>query len=114
MQPTQQHSSTIRVQRTIKTSNDEQTSSDCQDIDVRVFHTTPATVSVTYPMKMTAGYQSIGIEVSVSIPCYKEEVPQALDEAGSLAVAHMKKELPNVEGVLKQLIRESNKIGSRS
>ena len=55
-------------------------------IAVHKFETEPATVSVDYSLTMNLGnYESARISVSVSVPCYKEEIDEAYEFARAWA-----------------------------
>lgn len=53
-----------------------------KNVEVRVFETTPAQVTAKAGTTINTGnYESIRIDIGVTLPCYPEEVPQALEFA---------------------------------
>ena len=58
---------------------------DEQQILVDTFETAHATASATMSMTMNMGnYESMRIEVGVSLPCYKEEIEEAQEQCFKL------------------------------
>jgi hypothetical protein len=99
----------LRVLRTVKVNgSDEDTSGTDETIDVQTFVTVPAMVSVGVPVKISRAYQSIGIEVSVSLPCYKEEIKEARDLAYALAKERVFTEIPIIQKALNALVASAN------
>jgi hypothetical protein len=100
-------STTIHVSRTTKSSGrDEHQDGDPETIEVHKFATNPAIVSVSYPVKLTKAYQTVGITVGVSLPCYAEEVPQAFERANNLVIERMKIEMPKIKALLAKMAEE--------
>ena len=100
--------STITVNRTVKRSGVTETSeSETETLQVHQFATTPAVVSVSYPIKLCASYQSVGIEVGVALPCYAEEAAAGFDQANTLVVERLRLEIPKVKAILARLVEES-------
>lgn len=53
---------------------------------VDIFQTTPAMVTAGTSLTINLGnYESMKVSVTVSIPCYKEEIHEALDYAFKIA-----------------------------
>jgi hypothetical protein len=98
--------STIRVSRTVKIgkTGDEASSSDVEEeIEVHQFVTTPAMARIMIPLKKAHNYNSAGLTVGVDMPCYKEELPQALEKAYEIAKERLLTELPKIIEALKKL-----------
>lgn len=98
---------TISVARTVKLSSykgvDEDSSVDEEIISVHKFATAPAMASVTVPVKMARNYQSIGLEIRIDRPCYMEELPGAVEEAYTMALDRVRKEIPDLRLALERL-----------
>jgi hypothetical protein len=90
--------------RTAKTINLEKTpkedSSEEQIIEVHKFITQPAVATVNVPLKMSMDYQSIGIEIGVSIPCYAEELDAGIEKAFEMAFAKVAEKIPEIQKTL--------------
>ena len=68
-------------------------------IAVHKFETEPAYVSVDYALTLNLGnYESAKLSVSVTIPCYKEEIDDAYEFAEAWAKDRLKKERDSVVG----------------
>lgn len=81
----------IRVHSSV--NNEEGTETE-EIISVQQFMTEPAYVRVNAGVtRSIADYESLRVDVSVSLPCYKEEVDAALDLAGEIAAAHLDSEV---------------------
>lgn len=94
----------VTVSRTVKLSGvDEDSSTTDEVIDVQTFVTTPAMAVVNVPIKLSRQFQSVGVEVGVHLPCYKEELPQAIEEAYRLAKARVSKEIPIIKKALESV-----------
>ena len=75
-------STKIIVQRTVKLDGVDSDSASTEDvIEIQTFATTPAMAYVSVPIKLSRNFQSVGVEVGVYLPCYKEELPDAIDLA---------------------------------
>lgn len=86
--------STVYVSKTIGTSRATKSSSEAEDvIAVHKFETEPAKVTVDYALTINLGnYESAKIGVSVTIPCYMEEINSAYEFAQSWAEERLAKE----------------------
>jgi len=99
----------LRVLKTVKLhGTDEDTSGTDETIDVQTFITVPAMATVNVPVKISRAYQSIGIEVSVSLPCYKEEIKEGIDMAYALAKERVFTEIPIIQKALNALAAQAN------
>ena len=95
----------IRVHRTVKLSGADSDASSTEDvIDVQSFATVPAMASVTVPIKISRKFQSVGLEVGVSIPCYKEELPTAIEVAYLMAKERIMREIPDIQKALSGIV----------
>ena len=93
--------STIHVLRTVKLNGgDQDSASEQETIAVTRFATAPAVASVSIPIKISRNFQSIGLEIGVQLPCYKEELPQAIELAYRLAKERIAKEIPAIQEAL--------------
>ena len=100
-------STTIHVSRTVKSSGkDESNDGDPETIEVHKFATNPAIVSVSYPVKISKSYQTVGITVGVSLPCYAEEIERGFERANDLVIARMKIEMPKIKALLNKMAEE--------
>lgn len=62
----------IRVDRTVFGVMESET----RDIEIQKFQTHPAYVRVGYGLTLNLGnYEAARLDVSVSVPCYQEEIP---------------------------------------
>jgi len=94
----------IVVNRTVKLDGVDQDSSSTEDvIEVQTFATTPAMAIVSVPIKLSRSFQSVGIEVGVYLPCYKEELPQALEAAYRLVKERIGREIPIIKKALEDV-----------
>lgn len=95
------------MNRTTKSSGkDESQDGDPETIEIHEFATNPAIVSISYPVKLTKAYQTVGITVGVSLPCYVEEIAQGFEKANSLVVERMKIEMPKIKALLNKMAEE--------
>lgn len=96
---------TIWVARTVKSGGEpeRQTQEPPEQIEVHRFATNPAMVRVSYPLKLSRSYQSIGVEVGVELPCYAEEVDRAFLRATDIVVGRLKEEVPKLVEMLRDL-----------
>lgn len=91
----------IVVQRTVKLDGVDQDSASTEDvIEVQVFATTPAMAYVSVPIKLSRSFQSVGVEVGVYLPCYKEELPDGIEQAYRLAKSRVAREIPIIKKAL--------------
>jgi hypothetical protein len=86
------------VTRTTRKGGEKQQTDDdpTEIIEVHKFATTPAQVSILIPVKGSKNYNSSGFEIGVVVPCYKEEMQDAIEEAYRLVLERMKVEVPKV------------------
>jgi hypothetical protein len=102
----------IRVHRTVKLSGADSDASSTDDvIDVQSFATVPAMATVSLPIKITRRFQSVGLEVGISIPCYKEELPQALEAAYIMARERIIREIPEIQKALNGIAENGQQSG---
>jgi hypothetical protein len=86
--------STIYVTRTLAFKGTTTSSSESEDvIAVHKFATDPAKVAVDYALTINLGnFESAKIGVSVTVPCYVEEINQAYEFAQAWAEERVSKE----------------------
>lgn len=90
--------SKILVHRTVKLDGGSgDSASESEAIEVTKFLTTPAIVSVSVPVKIVRNFQSIGLEVTVQLPCYKEEIDQGIELAYRIAKERVFREIPAIQ-----------------
>ena len=82
---------------------------DLDTIEVRPFITEPAKVSYEYGISRSLNFQTVTLGVTVEIPCYKEEVEDAIEEAKQICVRRLKKENNTLTAVLDKLVELRNK-----
>lgn len=71
-----------------------QPSQNNQDLEIHSFVTEPASVRVSLGMTVNLGnYESARIDVSLTVPCYKEEVEDAFEYAREWVEARTLKEV---------------------
>ncbi len=91
----------VVVQRTVKLDGvDQDSASTEQVIEVQIFATTPAVAHVSVPVKLSRSFQSVGVEVGVYLPCYKEELPDAIELAYRMAKERVMREIPIIKKAL--------------
>jgi hypothetical protein len=94
----------IFVQRTVKLDGVDQDSGSTEDvIEVQTFATTPAVAVVSVPVKLSRQFQSVGVEVGVYLPCYKEELPDAIELAYRMAKERVAREIPIIKKALEDV-----------
>lgn len=94
----------IRVHKTIKVDGEDQgTTSEDEIIEVQQFATTPAMAVVSVPVKVTRNFQSVGVDIGVWLPCYKEELPAAIEEAYRMAKQRVNEEMPTIIATLEEI-----------
>lgn len=94
----------IVVSRTVKLDGTDTDSSTAEDvIEVQAFATTPAMAVVSVPVKLSRSFQSVGVEVGVYLPCYKEELPQAIEAAYDMAKERVMREIPIIKQALEDI-----------
>lgn len=87
----------VRKQFITKGVEGEVAESDHQ-LEVHVFQTEPAKVSFEAGVTMNMGnYESARISVGVSVPCYKEELPDALVFARAFVEGEIAKQMKEVK-----------------
>jgi len=94
----------IIVQRTVKLDGVDSDSASSEDvIAITIFATTPAMAHVSVPIKLSRSFQSVGVEVGVYLPCYKEELPEAIELAYRLAKERVAREIPIIKKALEDV-----------
>jgi hypothetical protein len=86
--------STIYVSKTVGPSKGSPPPKGEEDIvAIHKFETEPALVTAEYALTMNLGnYESARISVSVTVPCYKEEIDEAYEFAQAWAEERLSKE----------------------
>lgn len=93
--------SRITVSRTVKLDGTDMDAASSEEvISVQTFLTTPAMAVVSVPIKLSRQFQSVGVEIGVYLPCYKEELPQAIELAYRMAKERVNKEIPIIKKAL--------------
>lgn len=83
---------------TVKSSSFGVTTEDVEDIEVREFLTDASRVTISVGHTANLGdFASIRADVTVSIPCYVEEVKQVTRKAEAYAVSVLNKTLQDLE-----------------
>jgi hypothetical protein len=96
---------TITVHRTVKLDGTDVDSASTQEkMKVHAFATVPAMVGVNLPIKISRNFQSVGLEVLVQIPCYKEEVREGIEYAYKLAKERVMQEIPEIQKALAGIV----------
>jgi hypothetical protein len=96
--------SKVIVQRTVKLDGVDSDSASTEDvIAIHTFATTPAMAHVSVPIKLSRSFQSVGVEVGVYLPCYKEELPDAIELAYRLAKERVAREIPIIKKALEDV-----------
>ena len=97
---------TVTVYRTIKigkTGDAAEASELTETIEVHKFVTEPAYARIFIPLKKAQNFNSAGLSIGVDVPCYKEELGDALEYGYTLATDFMLTKLPKVLEALKKL-----------
>jgi hypothetical protein len=69
------------------------------DLEVRTFDVEPAYVKAGYGLTMNLGnYESARCDCGVTLPCYVEEIPEALKKAWDIAESEIQKQRKEVTG----------------
>ena len=69
------------------------------DLEVRTFEVEPAYVKAGYGLTLNLGnYESARCDCGVTLPCYIEEIPEALKKAWYIAEAEIQKQRKEVSG----------------
>lgn len=88
---------TVWVLRTVKRPGEPESVSEEHDvIAVHRFVTQPAMVSFSYPLKKSYDYNSAGITIGVSLPCYREEIDAACEMVEDFVKKRTEARLPEV------------------
>lgn len=67
-------------------------------IEVRRFDVEPAYVRANYGLTINLGnYESARCDVSVTLPCYVEEIPAAFDRAWEIAKAQIQTQVKSIK-----------------
>ena len=77
---------------------------DLDTIEIRPFVTEPAKVTYDYGVSRSLNFQTVHIGVKVTLPCYVEEVDEALEEAKQICIRRLKSEQKTVTAVLDKLV----------
>ncbi len=94
----------VVVSRTVKLDGVDKDAGTTEDtIEVQTFVTTPAMAIVHVPVKLSRQYQSIGVEVGVYLPCYKEELQDAIELAYRMAKDRVAREIPIIKAGLESV-----------
>ncbi len=68
-------------------------------LEVRKFEVEPAYVRVSAGMTKNLGnYESLRVDVAISMPCYTEEIEKVIPKVADMVAAHLEDELKNYEG----------------
>lgn len=86
---------TIKVYSThLGTDTEEQT-----ELMVRKFEVEPAYVRVNAGVTRNLGdYESLRVDVAVTVPCYTEEIDDIIAKAGDIAASHLDEEVDKFMG----------------
>jgi hypothetical protein len=98
--------STVTVSRSVSLNDSGEKaggSEATEVIEIHKFVTPPAVARVLIPIKKVHNYNSAGLSVGVDLPCYKEELPEALEKAYNLAKDRLLAELPKIIKALKEI-----------
>jgi len=72
---------------------------DEQILQIHQFQTEPATVRVNYGLTINLGnFQTARVDVSVQVPCYKEELADAYDWAVAFTQERVNREAEQIKG----------------
>lgn len=90
--------STVYVTKSIGSNSSDRASSESEDIiAIHKFETEPAKVSVDYALTINLGnFESAKIGVTVTVPCYREELDQAYEFAQAWAEERLTRERDSV------------------
>lgn len=73
---------------------------DAEEIEVQEFQTDPAYVTVKAGLtKQIRDYESLRVDVSLSVPCYLEDVPATFDAVAEIVAMRLQSEVDNYMGV---------------
>lgn len=94
----------VVVSRTVKLDGVDVDSGVSEEtIEVQTFVTTPAMAIVSVPVKLSRQFQSIGVEVGVYLPCYKEELSDAIELAYRMVKERVAREIPLIKSGLESV-----------
>jgi hypothetical protein len=96
----EQHAAQITTTKSFKFADGSESIQDPKDelISVHRFETEPAIVRVGFGLTINLGnYESARVDVSVAVPCYKEQVESALDELKSLVEKRIQDEVDDIQ-----------------
>jgi hypothetical protein len=79
---------------------------DFETIEVRRFVTEPARVRFHFDIGRNVHFQSASAGVSVELPCYVEEIDDAIADAKEIALVRMRKEVKELDKVLDYLVEQ--------
>ena len=79
---------------------------DWETIEVRKFVTEPARVRFHFDIGRNVHFQSASAGISVEIPCYVEEIPDACVEAKAICLDRMRPEVKELDKVLDYLVKQ--------
>ena len=102
------HATKVKVERSVKlttgkSATDEESRSEENIIEVHKFTTTPAMATVEIPVKFSKDFQSIGLTIGVSLPCYSEALSEGMKMAYSMAIERLQKEIPDLKTMLDRM-----------
>lgn len=102
------HATKIKVERSVKLTagkspTDEESRSEENVIEIHKFTTTPAMATVEIPVKFSKDYQSIGLTIGVSLPCYAEELDEGMKKAYTMSIERLQKEIPDLKTMLDRM-----------
>ena len=92
----------VRVTKSVEAEGEQAFDDDTEIINVHKFATTPAVASIEIPIKMTKYYNSMGITVGVSLPCYAEEIEEGIEKAKGIALKKVFDEIPAIKQALEK------------
>lgn len=68
------------------------------ELEVRRFETEPAHIRANYGMTLNLGnYESARVDVSVTLPCYTEEIPGAFKKAWEIAKEQIQEQVKGIK-----------------
>lgn len=105
----------VRVSRTVKIDGEDE-ASDLETeeiIEVRRFVTQPAICRFGFPIKRSIDYQSVGLEISVDLPCYVEEIEHGFVRAKDIVVATMQAHIGEMNRVLDHIVELKRQDSNR-
>lgn len=87
----QSHEEVVTVHKTVVGSSPDEMGEETREVmSVRKFSTEPAYVRVTAGVtKKTAPYEGLRIDVSISVPCYVEEIPDVYGQVSDMVAERL-------------------------